>query len=58
MYQWLKPVTLATKEAEIKEDQGSKPSGQTVYHILSRKCQYEENGWRSGSSRRTAVQQA
>jgi hypothetical protein len=48
-YQWLRPVILATQEAEIRRIVVQSQSGQIVWENLSQKNPSQKKGWWSGS---------
>jgi hypothetical protein len=53
---WLRPVILATQEAEIRGIAVRSQSGQIVHETLSWKKPITKKGWWSGSRRRPWVQ--
>jgi hypothetical protein len=46
---WLRPVNLATQEAEIRRIVVRSHTGQIAYRTLSEKNSFTKKGWWSGS---------
>jgi hypothetical protein len=53
--EWLTPIILATREAEIRRIKVQGPVGQIVHNTLSQKCPTQNQGWQSDSSGRASA---